>query len=277
MQYVLNLFRQTLNGVQPPSEARELALWTLEELTGMSRTELLLHKDSVFPSEIHQKASLAASRIASGEPIQYVFGYTMFMGLRIDVDRSVLIPRPETAELVSLVLTENTSGRLTCIDLATGSGCIALALKHRQPSWDIRAFDLLPEPIEMARHNASRLNLHVDLYVHDMFQPFDFQEADIIVSNPPYIPQSEAAQMEPNVLQHEPHTALFVPDDDPLICYRALAQRAKESLKPGGRIYMETHCRLAHDVAGMMTGQGLRNVRVCRDLSGNDRIVRAEK
>ena len=207
-----------------PDEAEALAWWVAEECTGLTRTQLLLNKLSTFNFQF----STIIDRLLRHEPIQYIFGYTLWRGLRLSVTPATLIPRPETAELVDLVLNEISTINYqlsTVLDACTGSGCIAITLKQAHPEWQIDACDLSEEALQIARQNALDNGTDIRFFQHDILSPFNFHLStryDLVVSNPPYVKQSERKDMEQRVLDYEPASALFVPDDDPLIFYRAL-------------------------------------------------------
>ena len=208
--------------------------------------------------------------------MQYVIGKTFFMGLELDVCPAVLIPRPETEDLVRLLISENkglNDGKV--LDIGTGSGCIALVVKKQLPDAMVTAWDVSEKALEVARHNALKNGLDVKFQLNDILSPQ--QPAglfDIIVSNPPYVCTSEAAEMEQQVLDHEPHTALFVPDDDPLRFYRAITLFARQHLNSDGKIYFETNRAYADDVAELLKTNGFINVQVVNDQFDNQRIVR---
>ncbi|MBQ2067542.1 MAG: peptide chain release factor N(5)-glutamine methyltransferase, partial [Paludibacteraceae bacterium] len=212
----------------PEDEARSLAWWIVEEETGLSRSQLLIgDKININFSNVQE----IIERILHFEPIQYIFGHTLWYGLDLKVTPATLIPRPETAELVKNISNHfkqlQTTSNFRVLDVGTGSGCIAIALKKAHPEWEVTGIDISPEAIEIARENARRNNVEVNFEVADIF---NYQlsiinyQFDLIVSNPPYICESEKAVMRPNVLNFEPATALFVPDNDPLKFYRKIAQ-----------------------------------------------------
>ena len=203
-----------------PDEAEALAWWVAEECTGLTRTQLLLNKLSTFNFQF----STIIARLLRHEPIQYIFGYTLWRGLRLSVTPATLIPRPETAELVDLVLEKLspiTNHLSPIIDACTGSGCIAIALKQAHPEWQIDACDLSEEALQIARQNALDNDTDIRFFCHDILSPLS-PKYSLVVSNPPYVKQSERRDMEQRVLDYEPASALFVPDNDPLIFYRAL-------------------------------------------------------
>jgi len=259
-------------------EADAQARWLLDEVTSTDRgTRLMGYVYS--ESELNVLAAMA-KRCAAGEPIQHVTGFTHFMGLRIACDRRALIPRPETEELAAWcvqALREAVPGRVC--DAGTGTGCLALALKHALPAWEVEGIDRSEAALELARENAARLQLAVEFHQRtfaslaaESARPFD-----LIASNPPYIPRSESAEMEAVVTEHDPDLALFVEDDDPLVHYRTLVEQAEAgALGPNGILAFEIHERAADEVAQLF-GNPWREVSIHNDLQGRPRMVTAQR
>lgn len=255
-------------------ETESLAWWVAEETTGLSRTQLLCDcKGTTFSPYMQE----VVSRLRHFEPIQYVFGHTLWCGLDLKVTPATLIPRPETAELVikveSLKLKDE---RPRILDVCTGSGCIAIALKKRHPEWQVTGIDISAEAIEIAKENAQRNNVEVRFEVADIFDfngenykgPIANGKYDIIVSNPPYIRESEKMGMRRNVLDFEPAQALFVPDDDPLKFYRRIA-----SLRLGQQLFFEINEAFGNEVEQLMCEYGYADVQIIKDSYGKARIV----
>ncbi len=220
-------------------------------------------------------------RLLSGEPVQYVVGHAWFYGLFFHVDRRVLIPRPETEELVHWVLeTCRSSSSMRVLDVGTGSGCIAVTLKKKRPDWEVSAMDASEDAIEVALVNAGLNGCHIHPVRQDVLEEALWAQLgafDLIVSNPPYIPPSETALMPVQVIDHEPGMALFVPEDDPLLYYRTIAHLAKRSLSPGGYLFFEANEFRAQDVALVLQGSGLTGIEVRQDLQGKSRMVAARQ
>ncbi len=261
-------------------DARRTAEWILEWATGSSRARLYAFAETLLTSEQTAQIEAAVQRRAGGEPVQYVLGESAFYGLRLHVAPGVLIPRPETEELVTRVLellADNAAPAV--VDAGTGSGCIALALKHEHPGAHVHAFDVSEEALSVARTNARTLKLDVDFARADLLAPaLDGipQGVDVLVSNPPYIPDAEASTLARHVRDFEPHAALFS-GPEPYRFYEALARHALTHVRPGGYLAVETHMDFADGVAHRFTARGLRGAEVHRDVSGHPRIVIARR
>ena len=229
-----------------------------------------------------QEARLEESikRLQLGEPLQYIEGKTPFCGMEFAVQPGVLIPRPETAELVEWIVHDCTSKSPSILDLGTGSGCIAISLSKLLPQATVEACDISTEALDVAKGNNERNGAAVEFFHHDMLDlatplPHSY---DILVSNPPYIKQSEAADMERHVTQWEPHTALFVPDNDALCFYRAIAEIGRtDALLPNGSIYVEINQALGKETVELFESYGYKEVELRKDIYGNDRMVRIKK
>lgn len=268
---------QSLSAVYPPDEARALALWLVEELTGKTRSELLLGQE---PMEI-RGIDDCIRRLLAKEPVQYIFGHTEWMGLRLRVTPATLIPRPETGELVRWIA-EDASFRkngqacaseqpMRVLDIGTGSGCIAIALKKRFPLWEVTGRDVSEAALQIARENAERNGVDVRFEKADILS-FEREYAfDMVVSNPPYVTEKEKAEMDENVLRYEPATALFVPDDNPLLFYRAIVHK-----KIAPTVYFEINERMGDAVRGLLQDEGYRDAVIRRDSYGKDRMARGQ-
>ena len=259
------------------AEANALARMVVEEVLHYSPVDVLLRgnveQDEVFVERIRS----IADRLCKGEPIQYIFGHARFHGHEFKVTPATLIPRPETELLVDMI-TDDAGGAadLRVLDIGTGSGCIAisLALALRWP--EVEAFDISAEALAVAKENAASLKAKVDYVQTDILTAVpEADSLDVVVSNPPYICDSERADMERNVLEHEPATALFVPDADPLLFYRAIAKYAAVALKPAGRIYLEINRRFGSETCRLLEENGFEQAQVIRDQFGNPRFVKA--
>lgn len=263
------------------SELQQIIFLLLEEELGYSRDDLRSGKEHDLDHISSENLNRFLSKLIAGEPLQYVLGYAWFYGMRFKVDKSVLIPRPETEELIAWLLSHN-SGCQTpyfVLDIGTGSGCIAVSLKKALPAADIVAIDVSGEALLLAKQNAEMNSAKVNFLRGDILsqevQNSLTDKFDIIISNPPYVRKSEMNSMAAHVRDHEPHTALFVQDDDPLIFYRRIADLAKANLKEGGQLFFEVNAALGTDVMGLLLAKGFQNVELKKDISGNDRMIRA--
>ena len=244
-------------------------------------TDILLHKDTILSEDIHRKIERITDRLSQQEPIQYILGYTDFCGRRFDIAPGALIPRPETEELTRLVITENSGQPLRIADLGTGSGCIAVTLALSLPGSKVEAWDISTEALEIAQCNARKHNAHVNFFQRDILR-YDVSELpeeslDIIVSNPPYIRRCESRSMSANVLEYEPHIALFVPNESPLLFYEKIAKDSVRLLSPGGKLYFEINEAQGEACARMLEAAGYKHIRIIKDLYEKNRFVSAIK
>lgn len=267
-------------------EAKAMTMALLEDVAGLTPADVLAGRADALPMTQQHVLLAMARRMAGGEPYQYVVGWQRFRGLRIGVRPGVLIPRPETEELVDWAVEWlRPIPSPSVADAGTGSGCIALALKHARPDAQVEAWDISTEALAIARTNAQRLKLDIAFHKRDVLEyPPEGssshqapQSLDGIVSNPPYVCESERAGMEPNVLDNEPGIALFVPDDDPLLFHRALAHQALRLLRPGGFLMVEINRLFGQEVVSLFRACGLAGCSLRHDQLGNPRMVAARK
>lgn len=277
MQKALQHIKSALDGLYPETEIRSFSYLIIEKLSGLTRTEIIVNKNTFFSDEQRYIIESFIGKLKNFIPIQYILGETEFFGLTFNVNASVLIPRPETEELVEWVRTENDrNASLELLDIGTGSGCIAICLKHEFPAATVDAFDISEAALETAQGNANRNKLHVNFQKVDILNVSETnQKWDIIVSNPPYVLEKEKQEILPNVLDNEPHLALFVPDNDPLLFYRLIAQFALKQLKSEGKLYVEINREFGSATVDLLTELGFSNVELRKDFSGNDRMIRA--
>lgn len=285
--------KEQLVTVYDESEAATIAALALEHITFLSKADRIVKKDKLLSPHQLEQLNQDIQRLLQHEPIQYIMNKTWFYGMELYVNNTVLIPRPETEELVDWIVKEvNASGadvferrpmkadetkQIKILDVGTGSGCIALALKKAMPKAEVWGCDISEAALNVARRNGSALDIRVD------FQGMDFLDiaqqkhlptVDIVVSNPPYIPIAGKSTMNPNVVNHEPHTALFVPDNDALLFYKCLAKFGKHRLYKNGAIYMEIHEDLGKDVVELFEMEGYSHVELKKDMQGKDRMVK---
>ncbi len=278
MNKIVAYIRSRLQPYYTAEEVSALSRIVCCDLLGQAPTDYYLGKDIVLSSKKEQELEDILQRLSRFEPLQYIEGRTLFLGREFWVAPGVLIPRPETEELVELMLKEIPADA-RILDVGTGSGCIAISLAKALPDALVTAWDVSPEALSVARVNARKLQANVRFVECDVLacQVDEVGLYDVIVSNPPYVTEAEKADMEPNVLQWEPSLALFVPDDDPLRFYRRIAVLGRDMLADGGRLYFEINRAYGREMVEMLRAMGYVGVRVEKDLSQNDRFVIAEK
>lgn len=280
---IATVYRDIISRLSPSlgdGESRAAARVIMEDVRGATPTDLVVNGDrTVEPPTLGRIYDIVA-RIISGEPVQYAVGSARFYGMDFTVTPDVLIPRPETEGLVDMIVSQ-WSGRddLRVLDCGTGSGCIAIALARNLPFSAIDAIDISNAALKVAEENSRRLKTSVGFYRRDILKltPPDAPLYDIIVSNPPYIARDEAAAMDDRVLGYEPAGALFVPDDNPLIFYRAISAYAVKALKAGGRLYFEINPRFRDAMTAMLADDGFTDIDTRRDYLGRYRFVSASK
>ena len=277
MKRIITRINEALSSCYTTGEVSALTRILAIELLGIPQMTFFLKDDVTLTSEQATLLNSAIERLQKHEPIQYILGYSDFCGLRFKVTPATLIPRPETSELVEWVASEAT-GSESILDIGTGSGCIAISLAHRLQQSKVTAWDISHDALAVAAENskANGCNVtfeHVDILA---YQPTDAQ-FDIIVSNPPYIKENEKEAMHSNVLDWEPHTALFVPDSDPLLFYRTIAEKGLVLLKPGGRLYFEINRAHGKETMEMLAALGYTGIELRKDFAENDRMIRAVK
>ncbi len=264
----------------PDHELQQMMRIILEDVMHYTPVDAVILEHDELPDFFKAKLDGIIERLLRHEPLQYVLGEARFHGMKFKVTPAVLIPRPETEMLVDMVADANPQPDLRVLDVGTGSGCIAIALARTLKWPQVTATDVSVQALAVARQNAEVLKAaNVRLVQQDILQaePPREPEYDVVVSNPPYICQSERAGMEANVLDHEPGTALWVPDDDPLLYYRAIARYAAAALMPGGRLYFEINRAQGRATAQLLSGLGYTGVSVSRDQFGNERFAAAVK
>lgn len=269
---------QTLTPLHGVAEARAIVYALLEDVFGLSKTDVLLGRFEGLSATEKARFKECAARLSQGEPLQYVVGTAPFGNLTFEVTPSTLIPRPETLELVEWVAAyEQVRPGLRLLDIGTGSGCIAISLASLLPQATVSAWDISAEALAVARRNAERNGVAVDFKQVDVLHVTEAETYDCIVSNPPYICEAEKAEMTDSVLLHEPHTALFVPNTDPLRFYRAIAELGMRCLSPGGTLYFEINRAYGAETCNLLRDLGFCDVELRKDFYGNDRMVRGKR
>lgn len=280
-------FSEDLSHIYDESEAEALFYIALQYVMGLNRPAYLLKKDTEIDHNIVNSFELILDRLAKQEPIQYILGETYFYGLYFKVDSSVLIPRPETEELVDWVLTvcdtnqklEGTTDNFNVLDVGTGSGCIAITLKKNKPDFHVTAIDIAQDSLAMAEINAELNRVEVDFVQDDILNPIAINQHvfDAIVSNPPYITYHEKEDMHKNVLAHEPHRALFVSNEKPLVFYEAIADFALQNLRKGGYLFFEINEFLGKETVQLLKDKGFIYIELRKDIQGKDRMIKCNK
>ena len=279
MHPIVNEIREALRGIYPDSEALSLAKMLLVEAFGFSTLELYGGKDKEISGKRRDVLDKMLSRLQKNEPIQYVLGKETFCGLDFEVDSNVLIPRPETRELVEWIVADRKlDASCRILDIGTGSGCISVSLAKFLSGAEVEAWDISEGALEVARRNAVRNAVEVLFRQQDVLYalPGD-THYDVIVSNPPYITEKEKLDMDANVLDWEPFTALFVPDADPLLFYRKIAELGLSMLNIGGALYFEINRAYGQETVRMLEGLSYKQIELRKDEWGNDRMVKACK
>jgi len=279
------IYTDNLSLVYDKREAASLAWLSISHVCKIERAEYLNLKDTEVPTDKNVSLLKILEELITGKPLQYVIGETEFYGLTFKVNPSVLIPRPETEELVEWILSDLRKSKISIeglkiIDIGTGSGCIPISLKKNLPEAQLYALDISTEALGVSKQNAAFNQTMVNFIQADILNLLNEQLTDekfgIIVSNPPYVTDSEKQQMLPNVLQHEPHLALFVSDNDPLIFYKAIADFTLKHSDTNGSLYLEINENLGEETVQLLKHMGFKNIELRKDLSGKDRMIRCQ-
>lgn len=273
---ILKFALQELEGIYSENEIKQMTYSLITHFCNIPKTSILANnKQTVLESEL-LKLNFAIKDLKKEKPLQYIMGYTDFYNIKLNLNHKVLIPRPETEELVDMIIKENKGKKdLKIADFGCGSGAIALSLKNNIPDSEIWAFDIEDNAINQTKENTQALNLDINIEKKDLLKDnFSDYNFDIIVSNPPYVMEKEKSLMRDNVLKHEPHQALFVKDEDPLIFYQAIEKIAQKNLKPKGKIYMEINENLSESTKNIFKDY---HTKLIKDLFGKYRFIRAEK
>ena len=275
MKRIITRINDGLSCCYTAGEVSALTRILATELLGVPQMAFFLKDDVTLAAEQESLLCNAIERLKKHEPIQYILGYSDFCGLRFKVNPATLIPRPETSELVEWVASEAT-GKERILDIGTGSGCIAVSLANKLPQSKVTAWDISAEALIVATENSKTNGCAVTFEQVDIlaYEPVG-EQFDIIVSNPPYIKEVEKELMHANVLDWEPHTALFVPDNDPLLFYRTIAEKGLQMLEPGGKLYFEINRAHGKETMEMLAALGYTSIELHKDFADNDRMIRA--
>ena len=273
-------FEQELDGIYTRSEAEVLLSLTLETYTKNINIELLKVNIDELPERLVERCKNVLIELKNYRPIQYILNQAHFFGLIFTINEHVLIPRPETEELVFWILEDvksNENDNLKILDIGTGSGCIAITLKKKAPKLLVSAMDISAKALEVARTNALINRVDVNFMEDDILHPNVNLTYDVIVSNPPYVRRMEMTDMEKNVLDFEPHLALFVEDEDPLLYYRGIVDFALMNLNQDGTLYLEINEFLSKETVSLLEDKLFKNIEVKKDMQGKDRMIKASK
>jgi len=268
---IIPYFKEELDGI---TDAREITAWAylvIQYLFGLNRSDTIVYSNKVISMKNSDQIKQIINELKENKPIQYILGETEFYGLKYKVNKHTLIPRKETEELVDWILKEDFN---SILDIGTGSGCIAISLaKHS--SAQIVAIDNCEKALEVAKENAKLNKVDIKFYTKDIFQSTDLFSLDVIVSNPPYILESEKENMKANVLQYEPHLALFISDKDPLVFYKKIGSLAARSLNCGGKLFFEINEQYGSEISKMLSKIGFVDIALKKDINDKDRMIKA--
>lgn len=289
-------YASQLESIYGSDEANALIMILLEHYFNIDRVKMALEPDLRLSESELLTLHFAVKELLKNKPVQYVIGETEFCGMRFFVNENVLIPRPETQELVEQLAVssyqfssfrpkrsgvEKSPANVSILDIGTGSGCIAISLAKLIPNSDVTAVDVSEKAIEVARKNAEANGVNVHFVLDDILEPSTTElidnQFDIIVSNPPYVCEGEKSEMRANVLEHEPSSALFVPDSDPLVFYRKILEYAQKALQPKGQIWFEINEKFGKETAELCREKGFKNIEIIKDFRGKERVVRANR
>jgi release factor glutamine methyltransferase len=279
MQVAKKLIFESLSSLYCKQEIESISKLIFEKVLGLSRLQVYLNQhETISPANLAQITEIV-NRLIQFEPIQYILGETEFYGLPLKVNTSVLIPRPETEELVDWIIHDCSTTNPFILDIGTGSGCIPIALLKNLHGASADGWDISKDALRVAKKNAEMNQVSIDFIYTDILNsvyPVQRQKYDIIVSNPPYVMSSERHSMLKNVIEYEPHIALFVPDTDPLIFFRTIADIAILQLKPGGKLYFEINEQLGNKTTNLLFLKGFKKIAVRKDINGRERMIKAQ-
>ena len=275
LKEAIEQLRAGLTGLYEPQELQAMIRVICEDVFNYDQVDVALRQESELPDFAPERIADIIARLRRHEPLQYIVGSARFHGHRFKVTPAVLIPRPETEQLVDLIVDENPGSDLRVLDIGTGSGCIAISLARALKFAQVDALDVSRDALAVARENAAALKVKVRFFESDILSPQPPGRYDIIVSNPPYVCWSEREAMERNVKDYEPGQALFVPDNDPLLFYKAIVPYAAQSLERGGRLYLEINQRFGNEVKRLLEDNGFDEVRIIEDTYGKVRFAAA--
>ena len=267
-------FKEKVRGGYSEREIMQLYRRIVNHFLGIDRVQLKLMEEELFPTKLKEEFNSAILELNQGKPIDYILGETLFFGYPFKIDDSVLIPRPETEELVLMIIEREKESALDILDIGTGSGCIPIALAMEKNLHQISACEISMEALQNAKQNAKNLNADVELFQMDILTEIPKRKFDIVVSNPPYVKRDELNELQKSVVEYEPLIALS-PDGDPLIFYKRMVNIAPKILNSGGRFYWEIHEDMGAEILELLNGPNFINVELKQDFYGRDRFIRA--
>ncbi len=269
---------EILSPIYGQGEAKAMTRLIFHAFKGWNLTDMVIHSDNKLSIFMSEKINSIMPRLLNHEPIQYILGEAYFYGMNLKVDKSTLIPRQETEQLVDIIVKDNEEADLNVLDIGTGCGAIAIALSRNLKFSNVSAIDISEDALAVAEENSKNLHAPVKFIHADVFTFIPREESlDIIVSNPPYVDESEKEKMDANVLDYEPSSALFVPDDNPLVFYSRITEIATHSLKNGGRLYFEINPKHAEKLASLLKSNGLSDILIIKDIHGKNRFIKCSK
>lgn len=275
MQATIQYIKKELAVLYPEFEVQGFVRLLLETVCGLDYTAQILKINEIVGQQEFREIEKAVSRLKQFEPIQYILGETEFMDLKLTVNPSVLIPRPETEELANWIIETNNFDSPRVLDIGTGSGCIPLALKNRMKNTIISAVDISAKALIVAKQNAIQNNLDVHFFEADIlkWENYNWDLFDVIISNPPYVREIEKQKMQPNVLKYEPEKALFVTNENPLIFYERIAEFAKKHLDKNGKLFFEINEYLGNEMYNLLQRKEFVNIELRKDINGKNRMI----
>ncbi|MBS1526432.1 MAG: peptide chain release factor N(5)-glutamine methyltransferase [Bacteroidetes bacterium] len=279
---ISNAFQNELTNLYDAKEIASIYNITLNEIADLSPAKIRAFPEKTLSDEQVNNIENILAQLKTGKPVQYILGHTEFYGLPFKVNPSVLIPRPETEELVDWIISSVGISKPTVgsiLDIGTGSGCIAISLKKNLPDFTVSAMDISPEALQTAKKNAELNKVEINFIQGDILNPkseIQLPKSKIIVSNPPYVTPEDKKQMHTNVTDFEPHTALFIPENDPLIFYKAIADFAVKNLEKGGLLFFEINENYGEQIVELLTTKPFNNTELRKDIGGKDRMVKAK-
>ena len=270
-------FKIFISKVYEPEEAESITAMVFKEILGYDRIKLILNETELLSASLFEQIDFIAFQLIQHKPIQYILGYTYFQDLKISVNENVLIPRPETEEIIDYILANHDNRIMDVLDIGTGSGCIPISLKYQRANWNISAIDVSAEALKTAQSNAKKYNLQMEFILADVFEFQPKDKFDLIISNPPYVLESEKLQMQQNVLAFEPALALFVSDQKPLKYYERIVSISAKHLNANGKLYLEINESFASETAELLAQFSFENIQIIQDFKGKNRLVLGSK